>query len=85
MLKRARVVKDEEIEENQYRERRKRRKIVGESESCSICLEEFVTEKDGVFCMPCSHAFHGKECIEKWLRENDDCPICRFQLHVSEE
>ncbi|KAM5549011.1 putative RING-H2 finger protein ATL21A [Rosa sericea] len=82
MLKRVRVVKDEEVEEDQYRESRKRRKIVGESDSCTICLEEFGAENDDVFCMPCSHVFHGKECIEKWLRENDNCPVCRFQLHV---
>ncbi|KAK9942331.1 hypothetical protein M0R45_008002 [Rubus argutus] len=92
MLKRVRMVKEEEAEEDQYcGERKKRRKVVEtddgvcmpySSESCTICLEEFGAETDDVVCMPCSHAFHGKECIEKWLRENDHCPVCRFQLHV---
>lgn len=78
------MVKDEEIEENQYRERRMWHKIVGECESCCICLEEFLVEKDGVFCIPCLHMFHDNDCIKKWLRENDDCVICCSQLHVSE-
>jgi uncharacterized CHY-type Zn-finger protein len=24
----------------------------------------------------CSHSFHA-ECIETWIKENKDCPICR--------
>ncbi|KAK8259897.1 hypothetical protein V6Z11_D13G086200 [Gossypium hirsutum] len=29
--------------------------------------------------MPCSHIFHG-DCIEKWLKQNHYCPICRFEM-----
>lgn len=44
MLERVRVVKDEEAKKYQYYGvRKKMRKVVDESESCIICLEEFGT------------------------------------------
>lgn len=44
--------------------------------SCLICMEEY---KEGMFkrLLPkCKHFFH-KKCIDKWLKKNASCPICR--------
>jgi hypothetical protein len=44
---------------------------------CSICLSNF-EENDGLVILPCDerHAFH-EECIGKWLRKNNNCPLCQ--------
>ena len=44
---------------------------------CHICLGEFrVGEKESV--LPCLHLFHFN-CIEKWLKRNKLCPVCKLQ------
>jgi Ring finger domain len=45
---------------------------------CSICLDAFE-----VGCsrktLPCLHGFH-EECVDKWLRTNASCPICKHHV-----
>jgi cysteinyl-tRNA synthetase len=44
--------------------------------SCLICMDEY---KEGTFkrLLPkCKHCFH-KKCIDKWLKKNASCPVCR--------
>ena len=45
---------------------------------CSICLDNFT-----VGCsrktLPCWHGFH-EECVDKWLRTNGSCPICKHYI-----
>jgi len=54
-------------------------KVEGDLGDCGICLEEF---KLGEYFkrLPCSnivnHLFH-PNCIDKWLENNDTCPMCR--------
>ncbi|KAG0497626.1 hypothetical protein HPP92_002317 [Vanilla planifolia] len=46
---------------------------------CSVCLSEF---RDGelVRLLPvCGHAFH-VPCIDEWLREHVNCPLCRSHI-----
>jgi len=48
------------------------------NQHCSIChdnykLREYKRELD------CSHVFH-KRCIDKWLKNNLSCPICRQDI-----
>ena len=44
---------------------------------CSVCIDNFdTTEKDVVKLKNCNHIFH-KECIDKWIKINRTCPICR--------
>ncbi|GMI67412.1 hypothetical protein HRI_000410500 [Hibiscus trionum] len=49
---------------------------------CSICLEEFKADEEGSE-MPCEHVFHSG-CVEKWLRMNGSCPVCRFLMPAEE-
>jgi len=46
------------------------------NEDCLICLEKY-REKELYRELPkCKHFFH-KKCIDKWLKLNAVCPICR--------
>ena len=49
-----------------------------DSRECAICLEEF-KNGDERKIMPCLHGFHA-ECVDKWLRSNGSCPICKHRL-----
>ena len=44
--------------------------------TCVICLEEFTDIKYKIYNL-CNHVFH-KECINNWLRQKNECPICRL-------
>jgi len=46
-----------------------------DSRTCVICLSKFEL-KTKIRPLPCNHAFHAK-CVDKWLRANRTCPICR--------
>ncbi len=53
--------------------------LLNNNEHCNICMETFVA---GQFkrCLPnCKHLFH-KKCIDRWLKKNASCPICRNTL-----
>lgn len=44
--------------------------------ACHICLSEYLSQET-IRCVPeCEHCFHA-ECIDKWLRLNNTCPVCR--------
>ena len=46
---------------------------------CAICLNEF-NSMDRVKMFSCEqHIFH-KECIMKWLKDNDFCPLCKMRI-----
>jgi hypothetical protein len=45
---------------------------------CSICLEMFTTG-DSKKMLPCLHGFHS-QCVDRWLRSNRSCPICKHQI-----
>ena len=45
---------------------------------CYICLEKLQEGKPNVK-LPCGHAFD-KDCIERWLKDNNKCPCCRHEL-----
>ncbi|XP_074328996.1 uncharacterized protein LOC141666733 [Apium graveolens] len=53
-----------------------------ENDECVICLDEFLggLAKE----MPCKHKFHG-ECVEKWLKINGSCPVCRYKMPVEDD
>lgn len=43
---------------------------------CSICLNK-IKKGDLLRRLPCLHEFH-PDCIDRWLRENNSCPIDKF-------
>ena len=45
---------------------------------CSICLED-LKHKEYKRTLKCSHVFH-KKCVDKWLKYNDECPLCRINV-----
>ncbi|OQR85603.1 hypothetical protein ACHHYP_20563 [Achlya hypogyna] len=47
-----------------------------ENIQCSICLED-LTLGSQARMVPCFHRFH-PECIDPWLSEKAECPICKF-------
>jgi Ring finger domain len=49
------------------------------SEYCFICMDNY-NEKQFKRVLPmCKHYFH-KKCIDKWIKKNPSCPICRDKL-----
>ena len=52
------------------------------SESCSICLENFIN-KEKVIKLDCNHIFHTK-CIHKWFKNKEQkiCPLCRLIILI---
>ncbi|OIT35540.1 PREDICTED: probable E3 ubiquitin-protein ligase RHC1A [Nicotiana attenuata] len=58
-------------------------KIVEEGVECAICLLEFEVGGEAKE-MPCKHKYH-VDCVDKWLKINGSCPICRYKMPVDEE
>jgi hypothetical protein len=53
-------------------------KLPEDCRDCCICLEAF--EAGGMRkTLPCLHGFH-ETCIDKWLRTNGACPICKHHI-----
>ncbi|XP_042378863.1 E3 ubiquitin-protein ligase At1g12760-like isoform X2 [Zingiber officinale] len=53
----------------------KERTISAEDAVCCICLAKYV-DNDELRELPCTHFFH-KECVDKWLKLNALCPLCK--------
>ena len=48
----------------------------GELGQCNICLAPYELG-DEIRTTQCMHKFH-THCIDRWLRSNGVCPICKF-------
>ena len=46
--------------------------------NCCICINDIVLKQKAVL-LPCGHLLHWK-CGEMWLKKNNTCPLCRFEL-----
>ena len=46
--------------------------------SCCICLNDIEKNEETVL-LPCGHMFHWNCCLT-WLKNNNTCPMCRFEL-----
>ncbi len=51
-------------------------KLIGQQ--CSICQEDY-KPKEYKRELICKHFFH-KKCIDKWLKNNLNCPFCRHVI-----
>lgn len=49
-----------------------------EQPNCCICMCE-ITNGEETMLLPCGHMFHWK-CSYQWLKDNNTCPVCRFEL-----
>ncbi|EPS59843.1 hypothetical protein M569_14963, partial [Genlisea aurea] len=56
----------------------KERSISDEDAVCCICLSRYV-DNDELRELPCCHFFH-RECVDKWLRMNASCPLCKGEV-----
>ncbi|KAL4486027.1 hypothetical protein ABPG72_003961 [Tetrahymena utriculariae] len=55
-----------------------------QQKECSICLEQYQSARDSVFCCKNKHYYH-KDCIQKWMNSGNfsttrKCPLCRVDL-----
>jgi hypothetical protein len=48
-------------------------------ENCLICMEKYKIQEFKRLLPKCKHFFH-KKCIDKWLKKNASCPICRDNI-----
>ncbi|KAJ9549652.1 hypothetical protein OSB04_022195 [Centaurea solstitialis] len=54
------------------------RVLSGEDAVCCICLAKYANN-DELRKLPCSHFFH-KDCVDKWLKINASCPLCKSDV-----
>ena len=50
--------------------------------SCSICLEKIDYMNNIRFIQPCCGQVYHLDCIGRWVKENQTCPICKHPLLV---
>ncbi|EWS73450.1 zinc finger, C3HC4 type (RING finger) protein (macronuclear) [Tetrahymena thermophila SB210] len=55
-----------------------------QQQECSICLEQYQSANDQVFCCKNKHYYH-KDCIIRWMNSGNfsatrKCPLCRIDL-----
>lgn len=46
--------------------------------NCCICINDIALKQKAVL-LPCGHILHWK-CGQIWLKKNNTCPLCRFEL-----
>ncbi|KAK2651399.1 hypothetical protein Ddye_011255 [Dipteronia dyeriana] len=56
----------------------KERVISGEDAVCCICLARYA-DNDELRELSCLHFFH-VECVDKWLKINASCPLCKTEV-----
>ncbi|KAL0388415.1 UNVERIFIED_CONTAM: RING-H2 finger protein ATL16 [Sesamum radiatum] len=49
---------------------------------CAVCLNEFLEEEKLRVIPNCGHVFH-IDCIDVWLQNNANCPLCRTSVSAS--
>jgi len=49
-----------------------------ENPNCCICISDINMNEETVL-LPCGHLFHWS-CVLEWLKQNNTCPVCRFEL-----
>ncbi|KAI3766315.1 hypothetical protein L2E82_16369 [Cichorium intybus] len=51
---------------------------------CIVCLSEVASGERFAMLERCRHGFH-VECVEAWLKDHPNCPLCRTPLSGSDE
>ena len=65
-----------ELDEFQYKHLKKYSAL--KEDNCPICLQKY-KNADIIKEFPCKHIFL-KNCIFKWLKQSNVCPICKHDL-----
>ena len=58
-------------------------KLDNDKKKCTICLENYVNGDESI-ALPCIHIFHAT-CIKTWLKNQNTCPICKFEIKYEME
>ncbi|XP_024986916.1 RING-H2 finger protein ATL16-like [Cynara cardunculus var. scolymus] len=53
-----------------------------DSSECAVCLVEFQHNEKLRMVPNCAHVFH-IDCIDVWLQNNPNCPLCRNSISIS--
>ncbi|BAT81100.1 RING-H2 finger protein ATL66-like [Vigna umbellata] len=57
-------------------------RTAAEETECCICLGAFVDGAKLKVLPGCEHSFHS-ECVDKWLANHSNCPLCRASLKLN--
>ncbi|KAK7385777.1 hypothetical protein VNO78_31632 [Psophocarpus tetragonolobus] len=57
------------------------RSRAAEETECCICLGTFIDGEKLKVLPGCDHSFHC-ECVDKWLANHSNCPLCRASLKL---
>jgi len=69
----------EQIEENSGRfQVPDAQQLSEENKTCAVCQCDF-EDNDDVRMLPCMHMFHA-DCVDRWLKDNRTCPICKKDI-----
>lgn len=49
--------------------------------NCVVCMSDY-SKGEKLRRLPCNHDFHAK-CIDRWLKNNRTCPVCREEVMES--
>ncbi|EYU41092.1 hypothetical protein MIMGU_mgv1a018672mg, partial [Erythranthe guttata] len=55
-----------------------------EREVCAVCLDDLCQENNNIGALECNHEYHS-DCIKKWLRVKNFCPMCKSVVIVDQE
>lgn len=53
-----------------------------DTRECAVCLAEFLQDEKLRMIPNCAHVFH-IDCIDVWLQNNANCPLCRNSISMS--
>jgi hypothetical protein len=57
---------------------------IHKEDTCVICYEDYQSTDKCDFCEICKNGFHCK-CMEIWLKQQNNCPLCRSSWNVVSE
>ena len=72
-------MRNNKLQESEIDKFAPKEKFLGSEDTCSICLNDFVTKEEIRRIKKCNHAFHVK-CIDEWLIQKAVCPNCNKRL-----
>jgi len=70
--------KSENKSENKSKYKHLQSFLYDDNENCSICYEGMKSDHC-IQCKKCENVFHQK-CIEPWIKNEKNCPICRTPI-----